>query len=466
MRAARLSRRAALRGLGLAGISVGLPPLEAMRGARRAAAAPAARRLIVLHWPQGVPAGSSGNLGVWFPRGEGAAWTTSECLKPLEPHKADLNVVSGLSYRPIKESSGSHGHAVAIFTGHRVQGPEPEKSRGPSVQHVAARAIGTGTRFSLVGTSLYSQGEGWWSWSAAGVKDPLEISPTTLFGRLFSGATADPAAAMAAARRKRSILDHVRADAADLQRALGGEDRKRLDDHLTAVRELEKAVASVAPSAGTCLVPPAPPPDSHRLPVRQGNLTNDYSKMVEYTQLMIRLQVMAQRCDLTRVSFISLGGSQNYSLFPHLGIATDYHNICHSGFNEVASVGPRLDDRRLAFDHYKKIATHYAEQVAYLIGQLKRDDGLGALLDQAAVVCCSEFGDGGLHADSWVPFIVAGKAGQTGAAAMATGQNLVRTGRCTNDVWQSALTAIGALGPGQKFGDPTLDTKPLPGLWA
>jgi hypothetical protein len=193
--------------------------------------------------------------------------------------------------------------------------------------------------------------------------------------------------------------------------------------------------------------------------------------MVAYGQTMIGLQVMAQRCDLTRSSFISLGPSQNYFTFPHLGITCDYHSICHGTCANV--------------ELYKKIATYHMEQLAYLLKLLKADSGTGALLDSSVLVATSEFGDGGLHYDSYVPFVVAGKAGRTGADAMKAGRNLIfpcslsqgfqngpfcatkagTPNRCINDVWQSALEALGVLAPGQKYGDPTLDTKPLEGLW-
>jgi hypothetical protein len=169
---------------------------------------------------------------------------------------------------------------------------------------------------------------------------------------------------------------------------------------------------------------------------------------------MIRLQVMAQRCDLTRVSFISLGPSQNYFHFPHLGINTDYHNVAHGNL-----------DRTTAAEYYQRIATHHMEQLAVLLRLLKESSGLGALIDDAAVIGTSEFGDGGVHGVSNVPFIVAGKVGR-GAAGLATGRHIVARDRCINDVWQSAFTALGVLGPGQKYGDPALDTRPLEGLWA
>jgi Protein of unknown function (DUF1552) len=485
----KLSRRAVLRGVGAAGVSIALPPLESMFNGRgllwsraHGAGVAAPRRLIVLHWPQGVPTGWGGDDS-WFPQSGGAGWAMTRCLKPLEPFRNDINIVSGLTYQAIHASMGSHGHAIAAFTGYKAQGPEPGASLGPSAQHIAAKAIGGGTRFSLVSSGLYSEGgEGWWSWSAAGVRDPLETSPHALFTRLFGGgvgggAAPDPAAALAT-RRAKSILDFVKADALDLQKALGADDRRRLDDHMASIRELEKAVATTAPAAM--------PTAACAAPVDPGDVKYDTTKIVEYSDLMINLQVMAHRCDLTRVSFISLGPSQCYFTFPHLGITTDYHNVCHSGFNSGASVGPRLDDRATAYEYYKKIATHHMERVATLLGLLKTPDPTGAtLLDSSAVIATSEFGDGGLHYDSYIPFIVAGKAGQTGAAAMPTGNNLIfpcaldqgfKNGawcanapgdknRCTNDLWQSALQAVGAMPAGQKFGDPTLNTRPLPGLW-
>jgi hypothetical protein len=181
------------------------------------------------------------------------------------------------------------------------------------------------------------------------------------------------------------------------------------------------------------------------------------------------------------VSYISIG--HIWQIYPYLGVETDYHNVCHDGFNDAASRGPRLD-RQSAAAAYRKIARWHMEMVAKLLGYLKENDGTGSLLDQSVFVATTEFGDGGLHYDSYVPFIVAGKAGR-GADGMKTGFNHQfrcefgegfknaswcatkppPANRAINDVWQSALMALGVLGPNEKFGDPTLPTRPLEGLW-
>lgn len=479
MRSLKLNRRALLRGMGVAGLAIALPPLEAMfdsrgvlhGGAARAGTGP--KRLVLFHWPQGLPVGwGAADEGFWYPTEGGAGWQITEGLQPLADFKEDINIVSGLTYEQITEHVGSHGHAAALFTGHKVLPESPGSAepttQGPSVDRIAGQKIGGSTKFSSIATGLYDQGEGWWSWSSAGVRSPLELDPKVLFDKLFAGASLDPDDAAAATARTKSILDFVKTDIEDLQRVLGKGDRDRLEQHLTSIRELEKQVTT--PISASCSLPPAP-----------GTVAYTDEQCTEYARLMIDLAVMALRCDMTRVALISLGPSQNYRVFSHLGVPIDYHNVCHRG---LADPGQDIHDTdagtQQAIGYYKSIAKWHMEQLAYLMSLLKASDGVGALIDDCAMVATSEFSGGGSHHNQFIPVIVAGKINN-----MPTGQNIIFPCQmaetwqtppwcgslpgpenvCINDLWQTALQAVDALGEGEKFGDPTLDTKPLAGLW-
>ncbi|MFO0631254.1 MAG: DUF1552 domain-containing protein [Nannocystaceae bacterium] len=470
-----LSRRTLLRG---AGVGIALPVLEAMldgRGllhgtARAGGANPA--RMILFHWPQGLPVGwGAVDGGFWYPTSYGSGWTVTPGLQPLADLGlvGDINVIDGLTYRQISNHVGSHGHSVAYMTGYAALPESPGSAepttQGPSVDQVAAARIGGATKFRSITTGLYDQGEGWWSWSDAGVRAPLELDPVLLYNRLFSDLELDPDAALAAAARTKSVLDFVADDIGRLQGQLGSADRSRLDEHLTTIRELEKQL-DFTPSAD-CSLPPQP-----------GAVAYGDGDCDAYAKLMIDLVVMALRCDLTRVAFVSLGPSQNYRTFPHLGIPYTYHNICHSG---GANGGPDIDadggDRDAL---YRDIALWHMQILAYFLDRLRGADEASNLLTDAAFVASSEFSSGGLHYEEFVPAIVAGKLG-----GMATGNVMAlpcsfpeawqtppwcdqpgpKSDVCINDLWTTALRAVGALDEGEIFGDPTLPTTAIPGLW-
>lgn len=475
MKKMTLSRRTILRGLG---VGIALPLLDAMvddrgmlHGTARAADADPSR-LVLFHWPQGLPVGwGAADSGWWYPTTYGSNWTVTPGFAPLVDKDliGQINVINGLSYRATMNHVGSHGASVAYMTGHAPQpetaGSSEPTSTGPSVDQFAAARIGGATKFASITTGLYDQGEGWWSWSAPGVRSPLELDPRLLWSRLFADLDLDPDAALAAAARTKSVLDFVGDDITRLQGRLGSGDRARLDEHLTTIRELEKQL-DFTPSAD-CALPPQP-----------GQVAYTDADCDAYAKLMIDLVVMALRCDLTRVAFVSLGGSQNYRTFPHLDIPYTYHNICHSG---GANGGPDIDadggDRDAL---YRKIALWHMEMMAYFLDRLRGTDEASNLLASTAFVGSSEFSSGGLHYEEFLPIVVAGQLGgmQTGRVLAFPctfdedwqtppwcSQPGAKTDVCINDLWTTALRAVGALAESEVFGDPTLDTDAIAGLW-
>lgn len=474
----KISRRTLLRSSGIAGIALGLPVLEAMidrrgffHGEARAGVEDA-KRLVMFHWPQGLPVGwGAADGGWWYPTTYGANWTVTPGLQPLADKGliGDVNVINGLTYRQIAEHVGSHGHSAGYMTGFRVQPESPGSSepttQGPSVDQVAAQRIGSATKFASVTTGLYDQGEGWWSWSAAGVRAPLELDPRILWQRLFADLDLDPDAALAAEMRTKSVLDFVDRDIVALQGKLGTADKQRLDEHLTTIRALEKQIGEQV--SADCAAPPEPT----AVPYGDGDCD-------AYAKLMIDLVVMALRCDLTRVAFVSLGPSQNYRTFPHLDIPYTYHNVCHTGgANGAPDIDASGEDRDTI---YRKIATWHMEVLAHFLEGLKGGDELSNLLPTSAFIASSEFSGGGLHYEEFVPVVVAG-----GLGGMTTGEVLAfpctfdedwqtpawcaqpgaKSDVCINDLWTTALRAVGALDDAEVFGDTTIGTSTIDGLW-
>lgn len=468
-----LSRRTLLRG---AGVTLALPLLEAMLPRRASAQTAEPKRLVLVHWPQGCDFGASdwspGTEAVWFPTQAGPNWQATNGLAPLMPHKADFNVLSGICYGALERKEESHDHAIALFTGAPHPAGRVGVSQGTSVDQVAAQAIGRTSRFSSLGAKLFTDDEAWWSFSAPGVSNPLEANPKTLFDRMFPGGGMNGTSPEYG--RSKSILDAVKGDIAALKRKVGKSDNVRLDEHLTSVREIEKSVAT----------PPPPPPSSCLSPVSPGNVLMTDENVVAYAHAMIDLLVLGLECDLTRVTFLSLGPSQNYHKLPHIGLDNVYHTLCHSP--PAGSFDPYAGNEAGRRADYHKVTVYLMEQVAYYLAKLKAPRGsLPPLLDSVAFVACSEFGDAGGHQPYFLPFIVAGKAGKSGAAAMQTGLNLAYKcdwqpsyaqapwcsnaagagSRTFNDVWTSALRAVDAIGPSAVFGDASIGTNALPGLW-
>ena len=258
-----MSRRTVLRGMGAA---IGLPFLEAMTPALTATAQTAAtplKRFGVVFVPLGE------RPGYWTPSRVGADFEFTPILKPLEPFRNSITVVSELC-NPLD------GHAVSVAAW--LSGSVPFRTvaenvrAGITIDQVIANKIGQDTPFpSLeVATEDFT---GWIggcdtayscaymntiSWKSPTTPLPMEINPRVLFERMF-GRPGTSAQRLQRMHENRSILDSVQEDVADLEKKLGTKDRGRLDDYLGHVREIEQRIQKAEQQAGaTATVPDAP----------------------------------------------------------------------------------------------------------------------------------------------------------------------------------------------------------------
>jgi hypothetical protein len=488
----KLARRTLLRAMGVTGLAIALPPLEAMfnsrgllHGKANAAGTPAQKRLVLIHVPQGVyqhaddsptPAEAFFYPVTGSPSGTPLAITPG--IAPLTDLASDINLITGMSYGPIYKHIGSHGHAVSCFTGFQgitQNDNDPSGSGGPSVDQIAASVLNpNGTSLSAM---LYDNDESWWSWKKTGAtvaRAPMINEPAQLFKTIFPYAGQMGSAADDAKRRDKSMLDFVASDITRLQKVLGAADRQRLDEHLASIRSLETSLGAVSlsPSCNQTSVP------------TYANYSKDANddRRDEYSKLMMDLLHLALQCDVSRVVFFSMGPSQNYREFSNLKLdhKVDYHRICHGvpqGSPDPLGGIPNAD--QICTDYYKQITVWHMQQLAYFLGKIKGTiEGAGSMLDSCAVVATSEFSSGTDHGENNLFAIVAGKIGN-----MATGRSIAvpckpdqrgeiarcvnKAGgeTCVNDLWQAALQAVGALSDAQKFGDPSVSTKALSGLW-
>ena len=409
MRKFMLNRRTVLRGaLGGVGISVGLPPLEAMFNANGDAYAQSntaiPKRLGLFFWGNGV------KLDRWVPSTTGAGWTPSPSLQPFATAgvKDYVNVVSGMNIKSGNER-GHHSGLTGIMSGAAlVAEPHPNSNyvstfSQPSIDQVAAGVIGTTTRFKSLEVGVSKKvvdGEGttlhYLSHNGPDSFNPPEYNPVNVFNRLFGtdfvppmGGT--PVVDVSKTLRK-SVLDAVLADMNTLKGRVGATDKVRLDSHMNNIRSLENrlvpATPTLPPGSTACVRPaqPAKPSTSGGEPIKATN------------KAMSDLIAMALACDQTRVFSVMFTGSVGYTVFSDIGITTGHHDLTHDEAGDQPQV---------------QASTVYTmEQFAVLLAALKAiPEGAGNLLDSCAILASSDTADGRDHSITNYPILVAGSAG-------------------------------------------------------
>ena len=411
-----LPRRLFLRNLG--GVTIGLPPLAAMFNADGTAYAAAAKAEI----PTRFVFWFNGNGVVekyWIPAETGAGFTMTPCLAPLAPFRDDIHVVTGLD-NPAARMPGPgndhHRSMASLVSGTQFTG---RGAGGPSIDQAIAARVGSENRFrSLqVGVSQESFGESIqrnMSWAGYDRSLPPEMLPNKLFDRLFGARDAGWIA------RKRSVLDAVQEDAAGLKKALGQEDRTRLDEHLSSIRDVERAIASL-------------PPNYRRLdpPEAEGDM-KDWPRIAK---LQSDLLAHAFASGQTRVASYMLTKCQGLSRFPWLGYtAARHHDYTHRDGKAPGYDGP--DGQRVMRD----ICRWHVEEFAYLIGKLKSiKEGDGTVLDRTSLLFVHEHAEANDHKNNGYSVIVAGHAGK-----LRTNMHTRSTGTVSDLYLAVANNAMGA----------------------
>lgn len=401
----RLSRRKLLTGaLKGAAISIGLPPLAAMFDANgrlyaaeaKAVAKPETRFVLWFN-------GNGITERYWIPRESGPNFELTPCLSPLAPFRSDIHVISGLD-NPAARLPGPgndhHRSMSALVSGTSFTG---RGAGGASIDQLIAARIGGETRFrSLqIGVSQESFGESIQrnlSWAGYDRALPPEMIPHKLFDRLFGKRDEEWV------NRKKSILDAIREDTTGLKGMLGKQDQSRLDEHLSSIRDMERAIATLPPEYGHVDEPEA------------GGDMKDWPRIAK---LQSDLLAYALATGQTRVASYMLTKCQGLSRFPWLGYtAARHHDYTHRdgkapGMESVD--GPRI---------MRDINRWHIEEFSYLLAKLKSiPEGDGNLLDHTCVLFIHEHAEANDHKNNGLPAIVAGFTGRliTGTHSKFTG---------------------------------------------
>jgi hypothetical protein len=396
-----------------------------------------------------VPNGA--NMADWTPATTGADFELPYILQPLKARRKDLLVLSGLAQdkaRPNGDGAGDHARASATY----LTGAQARKTSGAdikvgiSVDQLAASKVGRATRFASLelgcdrGQQAGNCDSGYScaysyniSWKTDSTPMPPEVDPRLVFERLFAN---DHAGETAEARGKRqryqkSILDFVMEDTRQLKANLGRTDQRKLDEYLTAVRELETRIERASRFA-----------EVHPDFKQPKGIPADYE---EHIKLMYDLMALAFQTDTTRIStFVAAHDGSNRS-YAFMGVPDGHHDLSHHGGNEEKK-------KKIA-----RINEFHIRQFGYFLEKLKSiREGEGNLLDHSMIVYGSGIADGNSHAHHDLPVLLAGRGGNR----FETGRHLkFAKNKPMTNLYLSMMERVGA--PVTRIGD---SSGPLAGL--
>ncbi len=434
-----LPRRTILRGLGAA---IALPLFDAMLPAfvplAKAAAKPR-MRFGAVYTPNGAI------MQQLTPKTVGAGFEFTPILKPLEPFRDSLIVVTNLTRSHPGSQFGDHAVSAAGF----LTGVWPKRTEAEDVlanttiDQVVAHEIGQDTPLpSLeVATEDFTGYVGGCSpgfscaylntisWSTPSTPLPMEINPRAVFERLF-GAAGTAADRHARIEKERSILDSVVDEAGSLQGGLGPRDRVRLGDYLDNLREIERRIQRQEARGATEVNAPDAPigvPDSFD----------------EHVALLFDLLAVAYQADITRVFSFMMSRELSQRTYPQIGVTEQHHSVSHHQNNpeKMAQV--------------VKINTYYARMYAKFLEKLQSTpDGDGSLLDHSLIIYGAGMADSNMHATDPLPLVAIG-------GGVGTGHRHIQLPTRTpiGNFWLNVADKFGK--PMDSFGDSTGKTDVL-----
>jgi len=398
-----LSRRTILRGMGA---SVALPFLDAMTPAMKASTTTPPLRMAFVYVPNGIV------MQDWNPDYEGKLRDLPRILKPLEPFKDDLLMIGNLTHnmgRALLDGPGDHGRCCGAY----LTGVQPRKTlvdikAGISCDQIVANAIGKQTRFPSLELGIEDARQAGdcdsgyscaytnnLAWKSETQPLPPILNPRALFERLFGdGTNLSPEARARQSRNRRSILDFVSGETKQLETKLGPSDRRKLDEYLSSIREIEQRIAR-AEKDNSQIDPHMDKP--YGVPADFG----------EHFKLMTDMLTVAFQADQTRVATFLVTHEGSSRPYREIDIADGHHPLTHHRNN------PEMIEK------VTQINCYHARLFAAWVEKLKSvKEGDGSLLDHSMIVYGAGLSDGNRHTHEDLPTVIAGR-----------GNNYLKTGR-------------------------------------
>ncbi len=375
-----IPRRTFLRGLGA---TVALPLLDGMvpafAGPLDTAAEPALR-VGYVYLPNGIMRNE------WLPKTVGKNFELTPVLKQWAPFRDQMVVLSGLDGG--LEFVGGHVRGSSMW----LTGAEPKKSLndvycGESVDQILAKELGKDTQLESLelciedAAEIAGQSQGGYnaaytntiSWRTPTMPLPMEHKPRAVFERLFGdGDNTSPEARIARIRKNKSILDFVEMDVRRHMDELGANDRTKLNEYLSSIRDVETRIQKAEANADKEL------PSIDR-PI-------GIPEYEEHVKLMFDLLVLAYQTDMTRVSTFMLAREYSELVYTQIGMTEPHHPLSHH-----RGIASRMEG-------HGKVNMYHASLFAYFLDRMRSTpDGDGTLLDHSLMVYGAGMGDGDIH---------------------------------------------------------------------
>ena len=400
-----LPRRTFIRGMG---VTLALPLLDSMIPAQtllgQTAANPPARLGFVY-----VPHGAI--MDKWTPAAEGTGFEFTPILKPLEPFRDRLNVVTGLGHRAA-DTTAVHSLSPTTW----LSGVRPKATQGVDAfagvtsDQIAAQAIGQDTvlpsmelatedHSGLIGSCDRDYGciyMNTLSWRTPTTPLPMEINPRKVFERMF-GQGGSAAERLVRIQEDRSILDAITKEAASMQLRLGPSDRQTLTQYLENIREIERRIQRAEKSGGD---------EELVLPARPAGVPFDFE---EHVTLMYDLMTLAYQANITKVITFMVSREVSNRTYTQVGVSDGHHAISHH------------QNRAEKMEKNVRIQTFNIGQFRHLLEKLQgTPDGDGTLLDHSVILYGSNMSNSNAHDHFPLPMALVGG----GCGKLKGGQHL------------------------------------------
>jgi hypothetical protein len=338
----------------------------------------------------------------FFPETTGKAYESTTLLKPLESNREQMTVFRGLDHG-IK---GGHFAVHSFLSGVLNSEAQDRPDGNVSIDQFIADQIGMQTRFPslTVGSEGGIHGGCQIAWTKSGIRVPPITGPAELFEKLFvSDSKNRQARRVEENKLQGSILDAVREDANRLSKQVNSEDKDKLDEYFTSIRDVEKRL-QLRERWTEHPKPKAPfdKPANH-------NTVDDLPMLYE-------LIALALQTDSTRIATLEIGGC---FLPQHLGIDKAYHGLSHHG-NDEENIAHLIKLETYQITHFGKFLTRLAQT----------QDGDQSLLDSTAVVFGSGMGNANVHNNTDLPIILAGGGYRHGEFRKVESQGINKVPLC------------------------------------
>jgi hypothetical protein len=315
-----------------------------------------------------------------FPKTAGTDYEKTTLLEPLSENRSQMTVYRGLDHGV----KGGHFAVHSFLSGVLNSEAQARPDGNVTIDQYLADAIGFQTRFPslAVGSEGGIHGGCQIAWTKSGVRVPPVTGPAELFDKLFTSDSPERQARRSGEQQLQgSILDSVMEQANRISRQVNKEDKDKLDEYLTSVRDVEKRL-ELRKRWANQPKPPAPfeKPANHNA--------------VEDLPLMYELIAMGLQTDSTRIATLEIGGD---FMPQNLGIKKDYHALSHHG-NDPEAIANLITLEAYQILHFGKFLTRLS----------KTQDGDRTLLDSTTVLFGSGMGDANTHKNSDLPIILAG----------------------------------------------------------